>query len=83
MALREFIPLSIQSTMYLPFNEFGHVFYRPVPCVVVGKYNEVTGTIILETVICEGRHYDMLEISNEDWQKFHEEMRESVLTLEF
>lgn len=75
--------ITASSSLYLPINQSGHVFYAPRPCIVIGLYVESTGSIILETVLCDGEHYDTLQLSKDDFEKCYDALQEAVLALQF
>lgn len=76
--------LKIQSSMLVPPHLQLHPTHdRPQHCTLFAVWQQKTGTLILQTVLCNGRHYDLLEISKEDLQKFYDELRYEITQLEF
>lgn len=73
----------VHSSLYLPISESGHIFYCPRPCVLTGVYSETTGTILLESIICDGTHFEPNEIDPVDLRKFQDELRAAVMSLDF
>jgi hypothetical protein len=75
--------ISVNSTMQKVSELNGHVYDVPVPCVVHGVYFELTGTVILECVWCDGENYLVPELHPEELKKFNDELQEAVLWAEF
>lgn len=73
------VMLTATSTLAVHIMESGHVFERQVPCTVVGYYLPSNGHVSVATVIADGRNYDMLEIDADEWNKFHELLRQTAL----
>jgi hypothetical protein len=65
--------------MEVPITAYGHTGSQVLPCTVYALYNEATGTVIMETVWCDGRNYDMLELDKYELEKFYALLREVVV----
>lgn len=75
--------LAAPSTICLPFKHEGHVFYAPRYCTVLGLYNETTGTIIFDSVLCDGVHYESGELPTDEIEMCYEVLTDAVLALDF
>lgn len=75
---RIFVPSTMHKASFLS----GHVNELPVPCTVQGIYIPKTGTIILESVLCDDRDYCVLEVSSADLAKFYEELKQAAIASE-
>lgn len=75
----EFKRLLVDSTMMKPSFIAGRT--QPVlrPCTIYGIYNERSGTLGLEYVLCDGLIFTNKDIEPEDKEKFFDEMREYIL----
>ena len=69
--------------MAIPMHQEGHTGSFALPCTVYGLYNALTGTLIFETVYCDGRNFDMLEIASDELEKFQALLKEVAMDSEF
>lgn len=68
--------LRLQSSMTLPGNLVA------LPCTIKALYVQESGALIIQTVVCDGEHYDLLELDNDDVAKFYDELREGIAQLD-
>ena len=73
----------VASTMLKASDLNGHVFEVPMPCTAHGVWLEATGTVMLESVWCDGNNYSVQELSAEELKKFNDELREAVIVSDF
>lgn len=71
----EFQRIVVESSFSKPSFFSGHVYDITRPCRIYGLYCERSGTIILEGAWCDGESYTRKQLSNEDAERFHEELR--------
>lgn len=73
----------INTSMQLPIPISGHTDYQALPCTVHALYDQTTGSIILETVRCDGRDYDLLQVQPADLRKFYALLAQEAAELFF
>ena len=68
--------LRLQSSLTLPGNLVA------IPCTVKALYICESGTLVIQTVVADGGHYDLLELDDNDVAKFYDELREGIAQLD-
>ncbi len=71
--------ITVNSTLSRVAELSGHIFEVPYPCTVHGLFLEATGTVIFESVWCDGISYEARELPAEEVQKFVDELRRAAL----
>lgn len=74
----EFQRLMISSSMIQDSYLSGQTYSVAKPCTVYAMYNESTGTILIESAWCNGRTYEVRDLSIDDLQKFRDEFAEAI-----
>ena len=72
MESAEFQRIIVEGTLSRPSFLSGHTRDVQRPCKVYGLYCEKTGTIILESVWCDGELYSRNQIDADEAYTFHE-----------
>lgn len=72
MESEEFQRIIVEGNLSRPSFLSGHVHEVQRPCKIYGLYREKTGTIILESVWCDGELYSRNQIDSDEAAKFHE-----------
>lgn len=78
----DYTEFTIHSHMYLPYPVSGHVGGTSYPCVVTALWRERTGTVLIQTIMCNGRAYDILEVSKDDLRKFYDQIYEVICAID-
>lgn len=73
----------VNSTFEAPNYLHGRSFNMPMPCVVQGIWLPNTGTLLLESVLCDGRTYSVPELNDEEVKKFTDELQQAVISGDF
>jgi hypothetical protein len=77
--------MHVRANIYLniPSPKSGHTVSAALPCTATGHYVPETGTVFLDNVYCNGKYYDIKELSKDEIANIYDALYEAVLDLDF
>lgn len=75
--------LAANSTLAMVSSFNDRQYIAPMPCIVYGLYFEATGTIILESIYCDGQMFVPAEVDESEREKFIDELKHAAMFGDF
>ena len=75
----EFLKVIVNSTMGKPSYLSGHTQEIQRPCTIYALYSEKSGTILLESIWCDGVTYPTASFADDELNKFYNEVKEHLI----
>lgn len=77
--------MQVRANIYLniPSAKSGHTVSAALPCTAIGVYVPETGTVFLDNVYCNGKYFDIRELSRDEVANIYDALYAAVLDLDF
>jgi len=79
----KWVRFSVPSHIYLPIYSSGSWEDQRMDCTVWARWNEASGTLWIEAVLCEATPYDSIKITYDAHNRFLDRLMQELCTTLF